>query len=89
MVYKHVKADDPNIIKLYSVRTAEKCCGYLLPHIHPSANILDVGCGPGTITSDLAELAPEGQTIGVDNSDGVVTQAATTYPPSEIPNLKT
>ncbi|KAL0487018.1 methyltransferaseS [Acrasis kona] len=31
--------------------------------------ILDVGCGPGTITIDLAELVPHGHVIGIDTSE--------------------
>jgi len=88
MSYKHFKANDPNIINLYGVRTAETSCGYLVPHISPSANILDVGCGPGRITADLAKLASQGQTIGVDASVAVIAEASASFPSSEIPNLK-
>ncbi|KAF8856179.1 S-adenosyl-L-methionine-dependent methyltransferase [Acephala macrosclerotiorum] len=81
-----IKADDPNITKLYGERTSQVSCQYLLPHISKTANILDVGCGPGTITVDLAKIASEGQTTGVDNSEGIVKQASTSF--SDVPNLK-
>lgn len=81
-----IKADDPNITKLYGERTGQVSCQYLLPHISKTANILDVGCGPGTITVDLAKIASEGQTIGVDNSEGIVKQATTSF--SDVSNLK-
>jgi len=83
-----IKADDQSITKLYGERTGQVSCQYLLPHITKTANILDVGCGPGTITVDLAKLASEGQTIGVDNSEGIIKQASTSFPPAEVPNLK-
>src|SRR2546421_743064 len=38
--------------------------------------LLDVGCGPGTITIDLAERVRPGETIGIDADAGVVAQAA-------------
>ena len=38
--------------------------------------LLDFGCGPGTITIDLAEhLLPNGSVVGIDNSSTVIDQA--------------
>jgi ubiquinone/menaquinone biosynthesis C-methylase UbiE len=79
-----IKADDASTINLYGDRTAQTSCLYLLPHIKKTSNILDVGCGPGIITSDLAKIASEGETIGVDNNEGVIAQASAAYP---APNL--
>jgi ubiquinone/menaquinone biosynthesis C-methylase UbiE len=39
-------------------------------------HILDVGCGPGTITADLAKLVPEGHVTGIERSAEDVLQAA-------------
>jgi SAM-dependent methyltransferase len=39
-------------------------------------SLLDVGCGPGTITVDLARRIAPGQAIGMDRSAEVVTVAA-------------
>ena len=39
-------------------------------------HLLDFGCGPGTITLDLAEhLLPDGSVVGIDNSRVVIDQA--------------
>lgn len=81
-----IQGDDPSVIKLYGDRTAKTSCQYLLPHITKSANILDVGCGPGIITADLAKIASEGHTIGADNSEGIIKQASTSF--SDVSNLK-
>ena len=80
-----IKGDDLSIIALYGERTAQTSCKYLLPYVKPTSNILDVGCGPGIITSDLAKLAPDGKTIGVDNATGIVAQARASFP--STPNL--
>ena len=40
-------------------------------------SILDVGCGPGTITADLAGLVPEGQVVGVEYYPDVLEHART------------
>ena len=61
------------ILEFYRRRTAEVCAAFLLPRLQPDAEVLDMGCGPGTITVGLARRA---QTIvGVDTSAGVVESA--------------
>ncbi len=37
--------------------------------------ILDIGCGPGTITADLAKLVPEGHVTAVDHAPGILDRA--------------
>ena len=47
-------------------RTAAKEAGFLLPHLSPSMRLLDCGCGPGSISIELAEAVAPGRVIGVD-----------------------
>ena len=61
------------ILEFYRQRTAEVCAGFLLPHLQPDASVLDMGCGPGTITVGLARRV--GTVIGVDTSAEVVESA--------------
>jgi ubiquinone/menaquinone biosynthesis C-methylase UbiE len=70
----------PAVTKIHAQRTAMKNTPYLLPHIKPHHRILDVGCGPGSITLDFAALVPEGAVLGIDFSDIAISlaQAATT-----------
>ena len=35
-------------------RTAERWAGFFLPHLRPGMRLLDLGCGPGSITTGLA-----------------------------------
>ncbi|AEO70712.1 uncharacterized protein THITE_2057225 [Thermothielavioides terrestris NRRL 8126] len=56
-------------------RTAEVDAAFLLPHIKKTDRILDVGCGPGTITSGFAKYAPEGMVVGIDISADVLEKA--------------
>ncbi|MBA3015459.1 MAG: methyltransferase domain-containing protein [Proteobacteria bacterium] len=37
--------------------------------------VLDLGCGDGTLTVQLAELLPEGEVIGIDASQGMIDTA--------------
>jgi ubiquinone/menaquinone biosynthesis C-methylase UbiE len=60
---------------ILSLRTVDKCCTYLKPHIKPTYRILDVGCGPGSITAGLARLVPQGHVVGVDILSDYLDQA--------------
>ena len=43
-----------SVLRSHRWRTAENSAAYLLPHLTRSDVLLDVGCGPGTLTADLA-----------------------------------
>lgn len=43
-----------SVLRSHRWRTAENSAAYLPPHVHRGMSLLDVGCGPGTITFDLA-----------------------------------
>ena len=51
-VYTH--GHHASVLRSHTWRTAENSAGYLLEHLTDSAQLLDVGCGPATITCDLA-----------------------------------
>lgn len=57
------------------IRTAEHDGAFLLPYLKPHFRILDLGCGPGTITAGFAAYVPEGSVTGVDLSPEVLEQA--------------
>ncbi len=60
-------------VATHQSRTAQSDAGFLLPHIKKTDRILDVGCGPGTITTGLARLAAS--VVGIDISDDVLRRA--------------
>ncbi|WP_155373611.1 methyltransferase domain-containing protein [Catellatospora vulcania] len=50
-------------------RTAANSAAYLLPHLRPGQAVLDVGCGPGTITADLADAVAPGRLTALELTD--------------------
>src|SRR5580692_1202383 len=61
-----------SVLRSHRWRTAENSAGYLLPRLAPGARVLDVGCGPGTITADLAARVPSGEVVGIDAAADVL-----------------
>jgi SAM-dependent methyltransferase len=72
--YIHGHSD--SVLRSHRWRTAENSAAYLLPHLSDGMRLLDVGCGPGTLTVDLARrVGPAGTVVGVDLSAAVVQEA--------------
>jgi SAM-dependent methyltransferase len=69
--YIHGHSD--SVLRSHRWRTAANSAAYLLPHLSGGQRLLDVGCGPGTLTVDLARHV--GEVTGVDLSAPVVEEA--------------
>jgi SAM-dependent methyltransferase len=63
------------VLRSHSSRTAETSAKYLLDRLRPGMTLLDVGCGPGTITADLAALVAPGRVVAIDAAADVLTAA--------------
>jgi trans-aconitate 2-methyltransferase len=50
--------------------------------------VLDVGCGDGKITAEMARAIPHGAAAGVDASPQMIEFASQTFPASKISNLE-
>ncbi|NBM18848.1 methyltransferase domain-containing protein [Streptomyces sp. GC420] len=73
-VYTH--GHHESVLRSHRWRTAANSAAYLLGELRPGLTVLDVGCGPGTITADLAALVAPGRVTAVDAAPGVLEQAA-------------
>ncbi|MGY1848771.1 MULTISPECIES: class I SAM-dependent methyltransferase [unclassified Blastococcus] len=63
------------VLQSHRWRTAENSAGYLLPALRRGLDLLDVGCGPGTITVDLAARVAPGRVLGLDVSPEPLDEA--------------
>jgi len=43
--------------------------------LRPNERVLDLGCGDGALTSEIAKLVPEGEAVGIDASRGMIEAA--------------
>jgi SAM-dependent methyltransferase len=65
----------PGLRRDYGARTAGRQAAFVLPYLRPGMKLLDVGCGPGSITLGLAQAVAPGRVTGVDH-DRVHVEAA-------------
>ena len=64
-----------SVLRSHKWRTVENSAAYLLPHLKPGSRLLDVGCGPGSITADFAQRIRSGSVLGLDASAGIIDAA--------------
>lgn len=84
--YTHGHHD--SVLRSHRWRTAENSAAYLLPHLAEGLSVLDVGCGPGTITVDLAQTVAPGIVTGIDTSAKVLQEARTLASGAGVTNVE-
>jgi ubiquinone/menaquinone biosynthesis C-methylase UbiE len=56
----------PSSIAVLDSRSAKTHAGFFLDALTSEMRILDVGCGPGSITVGIADTVKRGNVIGID-----------------------
>jgi SAM-dependent methyltransferase len=75
MTYTH--GHHESVLRSHKWRTVENSAAYLVERLTPGTTILDIGCGPGTITVDMARRVAPARVVGIDTSGDVIEQART------------
>ncbi|WAR46048.1 class I SAM-dependent methyltransferase [Methylomonas rapida] len=52
-----------------------------------SETVLDLGCGDGKITAEIAKIVDRGAVVGIDNAEAMIALARHRYPEQQHPNL--
>lgn len=84
--YTHGHAEP--VITHHAARTAGNSASYLLPHLRTGTTLLDVGCGPGSITVDLARQVDPGRVVGIDPVEEVLEVARSAAVESGVGNVE-
>ena len=63
------------IVQMFTRRTAATHAAYLLPHLRSGMALLDIGCGPGSISVGLAKSVDPGALRGLDIEESQVKKA--------------
>jgi ubiquinone/menaquinone biosynthesis C-methylase UbiE len=84
-VYTH--GHHASVVRSHARRTAATSAAYLLPLLEPGQRLLDVGCGPGSITVDLARAVTPGEVVAVDRAPAAVELAREAVRTGDVPNV--
>ena len=71
-----------SVLSSHRARTPSDSAAFLLPHLDREADLLDIGCGPGSITRGLAAIV--GTAIGIDPSHEAIEEARTSDPDHRV-----
>ncbi len=76
-----------SVVRSQAWRTVDNSAAYLAAELRPGLRVLDVGCGPGTITIDLARRVAPARVVGVDLEASVLEQARATAVSAGVGNV--
>ena len=54
------------VMDVFQRRHLESTCPVAVSYFSPGLRVLDVGCGPGSMTVDIARMVHPGSVVGVD-----------------------
>jgi SAM-dependent methyltransferase len=84
--YSHGHA--PAVVRQHAQRTADEAAAFLRPDLKPGMRLIDVGCGPGSITRGLAEWLAPGEVVGLDPSGATLEGARRDAAARGLSNLR-
>ncbi len=86
---KYTHGHHESVLRSHRWRTAANSAAYVLPHLRSGLSLVDVGCGPGNITLELASYVAPGMVVGVDSAEEAIVIAQAALTDSNIKRLGT
>ena len=84
--YTHGHAE--SVLRSHRWRTVQNSAAYLASRLTPGVAVLDVGCGPGTITIDIAQRVAPGRVVGIDAAEDAIAAARAVATEVGVTNLE-
>lgn len=75
-IYTHGHHD--SVLRSHRTRNVDNSAAYLKPFLRAGSSLLDVGCGPATLTADLARYVAGGRVVALDRAESVLDEARRT-----------
>jgi SAM-dependent methyltransferase len=85
---QYIPGPTENAIAFMAARDLESHGFFLEPFLERGRDVLDVGCGPGTITAGLAEAVLPGRVTGLDVAPAQLSRARRMVEGREILNVE-
>lgn len=83
MLRQQTHRSDPRILSRRTLQRDHRCLASIL---RPAMSVLDVGCGTGAITADIARVVgPNGRVVGLDRDESLLALARQDH---VLPNLR-
>ncbi|PXY45182.1 methyltransferase domain-containing protein [Flavobacterium hydrophilum] len=77
---KHIERDGQNATKIFDSRSLAKDYRNLVQILEPGITVLDIGCGTGSISKDIANyIGKEGKVVGIDNTENTINSGKESY----------
>ncbi len=86
--YTDTRGYSQPVVRVMASRNAEREGAFFSAHLRPGMRVLDVGCGPGTITLGLARAVAPGEVVGIDVEPSQIEAARTLADEQGIANLR-
>src|SRR5690606_12219567 len=84
---KHIERDGQTVTKIFDNRSLEVDYRTLKPILKKGMTVLDVGCGTGSISKDIATVVGKsGKVTGIDNTEKFIESGKATY--KSVENLE-
>jgi len=77
---KTIQRDSESSTKIFDDRSLQTDYSTLIPVLGRGLRVLDVGCGTGAISKDIAEqVGEDGYVVGIDNTEAFINSGRETY----------